>query len=351
MISSFIKKMVRWWQRNDLNRSTWALVFLFPLSLVYALGQKIHFSLQKAKKSSLFIISVGSICSGGSGKTPFCAWLYDKLQESRKSLILMRGYKSKKSGLEWVRTESSGFIADEAWMLSGLHQNLNPTRAVMMAPNRFLGAQKAFEEGFELAILDDGMQHYALIRDLELTILDPDDLLQGLLPLGRRREPWNALKRADWILFRSANPIDLFLRKKLNIESKPYARFSYVISGWRNNHFLYQDCSFLTKSHLGLCSGVARPQKVIDLLKDEGIYPTETLLLADHENLEYEALCSLEIKWKEKGLSYAICTEKDYARWSQKSPLSDFWIYPELSLNWHEGEKELLDGIKQRLSL
>jgi tetraacyldisaccharide-1-P 4'-kinase len=194
------------------------------------------------------------------------------------------------------------------------------------------------------------MQHYALIRDLELTILDPDDLLQGLLPLGRRREPWSSLKRADWIVFRSADPIDPLLRKKLHIEFKPHARFSYVVSGWRNNHLLYPDCRFLKERSLGLCTGVARPQKVIDLLKDEGIYPEESFLLADHENLDYESLLSLEIKWKERGLSYAICTEKDYARWSQKSPLSDFWIYPELSLNWHEGEKELLDAIKQRLN-
>lgn len=352
------KKGLRWWQLTDLRRPLWAQAFLKALRLFYGLGQKVHQKIcfLKQKKASLPVISIGSVCAGGSGKTPLCAWLYDHLKEKLKPLIVMRGYGFSNQG-SWpyfIEEDCHSFVGDEAWMLSGLHQQKRIARAVALSPNRWMGCQKGKEKGFEAVVLDDGMQHYALYRDIELTLLDPEDIAQDLLPAGRRREPWSALQRSDWILFRSKEPIEKSLRLRLQVEHKPYARFSYSIGQWKTatDTKAVSTADFfhwLSQKKLGVCTGIARPQNFLKLLLAEGLELLEQQLLADHEDVSAQWLLECEQNWRSKGIEIGICTEKDYARWSQKAPLSDFWVYPELKLVWHESEEALLDWIWSRL--
>lgn len=348
------KDWVRWWQSSDLKRPFYIQGPLKLLSVLYRIGQYLHrhCSLCLLKRASIPVISIGSVCAGGSGKTPLCAWLYDNLQPHLRCAIVMRGYNL---GLAvekpyWVEATSQK-VADEAWMLSGLHQGKQLHRRVLISKNRWQGCQQAAQEGYQLALLDDGMQHYQLARDFEIVLFDPEDAFQGMLPEGRRREPWSALQRADWIIIRSSDPIAPTLKKNLGINEKKCARFSYGVGGWKGRELAFSSSGALAATRLGVCTGIARPYQFLKLLASHHIVAIKETLLADHEDVDSTFLIDCERQWKSHGIEYGICTEKDYARWSQVMPLSNFWIYPQLILNWHEGEEAFLNDLFSMLSL
>jgi tetraacyldisaccharide 4'-kinase len=277
-------------------------------------------------------------------------WLYDQLSKRYKVAIISRGYGTT-SCLEqpfWI-VKGLSQISDEAYMMSGLHRLSWAQRDVVISRKRIEGCIEASAKGYELALLDDGMQHYQIHRDIEIILLDPEDFTQGLLPEGRRREPWSALERADWICVRSAQPISADFKTFLDRFQKPLARLSYTFEGWRSCERLYENGEFLKLKKVGVCAAIARPKQFLKLLKAHQIDIRDECWLADHEEINPEFLTLCEKKWKQQGLLFGICTEKDYARWSQQQQVSDFWIYPILSIRWHEGEKEFLNAVFERV--
>ncbi|MBI3831095.1 MAG: tetraacyldisaccharide 4'-kinase [Planctomycetes bacterium] len=145
--------------------------------------------LKETRRAPMPVISVGNITAGGTGKTPFAAYLAKGLiarRFAKRPAILMRGYGAAKPG------EPN----DEALELTRALGNSAP---VICNPNRYDGAMKAKELGCDVAILDDGFQHWQLARDLDIVLIDATDPLGGghLLPWGRLREGPGALKRAD----------------------------------------------------------------------------------------------------------------------------------------------------------
>ena len=185
---------------------------LAPLSKGYGAAMRLRAwayakGLKESRKPEAFCISVGNISWGGTGKTPLTGWLLDRAaQEGMKAVVLTRGYggKTDKRPLLVTPETSPAESGDEPLMLCREH----PEAAILADPNR-RRAQSWAEAHLkpDLFILDDGMQHLALRRDLNLVVLSRKDLLldwNRVIPAGTWRESAGALSRSDAFMLRAA---------------------------------------------------------------------------------------------------------------------------------------------------
>ena len=152
------------------------------------------------------VISVGNLSVGGTGKTPLVEWLARTLLErGRRPVILTRGY-GRRSGAGLIalepepgRAPDPHLVGDEpAWLARAL-----PAVPIVVGADRYQAGRLA-EERFnvDVHLLDDGFQHLALERDVDIVTLDATQGLtdQAMLPAGRLREPPSALARADFVV-------------------------------------------------------------------------------------------------------------------------------------------------------
>ena len=164
-----------------------------------------------AERVSVPVVSVGNLSMGGTGKTPMVRWLAEAmLARGKPTAIVSRGYGGSAGAGPVVVSHGDGarcaaaVAGDEPWMLA----NAVPDAIIVVGSKRIAGARKAIELGARLILLDDGFQHRALARDLDIVLVDrtrPFDL-DHLIPAGYLREPPSSLARADWIVItRSAS--------------------------------------------------------------------------------------------------------------------------------------------------
>ncbi len=194
----------------------WSWPLWAPLAVVYRLlvwlRQLLYdMSLLRPFKADCPVISVGNLTVGGSGKTPLVEYLLRETQRAgREAVCLSRGYGGNTgAAISRIRADE-GFppdpmsLGDETAMLAGR----NPGTPFYTARRRSEGARlAALWDSPDLILLDDGFQHLALHRDLNLLLIDAErGLGNGLtLPLGPLREPTRAALRADAILITKAN--------------------------------------------------------------------------------------------------------------------------------------------------
>lgn len=163
-----------------------------------------HWDKRGGWRAPVPVISVGNITVGGNGKTPFVIALvkllekhFPHLQERNRIAVLSRGYGRKSKELTIVEIDSH-------WEESGdeplLIKRSCPKALVISNASRVESAKVAANEfGAMLIILDDGFQHRALARDIDIVLLDSQAPLENgrLLPAGRLRERPSGLARAS----------------------------------------------------------------------------------------------------------------------------------------------------------
>ena len=184
--------------RKDPSQSQFVRVLLHGCSQLYQLGSTTHSYLYKSgilSRHSLEhpTISVGNITVGGTGKTPLVQHLADLvMQEGGVPMVLSRGYGSDEQFQLKARLGSS---------------------AVGVGPNRYKEAQHLLsqeemskrkrEKKTTTIILDDGLQHWRMARDLDVVVINAYDPWGGdeILPAGFLREhPATGLRRADLVV-------------------------------------------------------------------------------------------------------------------------------------------------------
>lgn len=185
-----------WW------RKTWVSTLLIPLSLLYGVLAAARRWLYRrgvlpSVRVAVPVIVVGNITVGGSGKTPFVVWLAHRLaKRGWRPGVVMRGYRG--AAKEWpqvVTAESDPvFVGDEPLLVARRGEV-----PVVADPDRVRGAQKLIELGCDIVISDDGLQHYRLVRDIEIAIIDGERRCGNgrLLPAGPLREPLSRLDDVD----------------------------------------------------------------------------------------------------------------------------------------------------------
>ena len=147
------------------------------------------------------IIVVGNISVGGSGKTPLVIWLAELFKNAGyKPAIISRGYKGKAgSWPQQVRVDSDPVVVgDEAVQLARRCKC-----PIAVGPDRCASIDALLEHtDIDMIISDDGLQHYAMQRDIEIAVVDGVRRHgnQRLLPSGPLREPVSRLKEVDFIV-------------------------------------------------------------------------------------------------------------------------------------------------------
>ena len=173
---------------------------LLPLSWLYGAGVWLHRSTTRPLPLSVPVISIGNITLGGTGKTPVVIGLARALQQRGYAVaVLLRGYGTKRREPMLVTPAASyAEVGDEA--LEYAHQ-LEQVQ-IWVGSNRRLGARRAIDQGATLLLLDDGLQHWPLARDLDVTLLDAQHGLGNgqVFPAGPLREPASQLGRADLLV-------------------------------------------------------------------------------------------------------------------------------------------------------
>lgn len=179
---------------------------LFPLSLLFALGAGFRRFCYRSRlfdryRSPVPVVVVGNITVGGSGKTPLVSWLVEFLRaRGWRPGIVSRGYGGRAS--RWpqqVRGDSDPFVVgDEAVLLA---QRVGCP--VCVSPNRPQAIKAMLEHtDVNIVLSDDGLQHYAMDRDIEIAVIDGERRLGNgfLLPAGPLREPASRLKSVDFVI-------------------------------------------------------------------------------------------------------------------------------------------------------
>lgn len=179
-----------WLRRGPLACALWPLSLLFRLlaglrALLFRLG------LLKAGRLPVPVIVVGNIFIGGTGKTPLTIWLAEALRQAGlRPGVISRGHGSEGGG-ETPRAVTPGSDAREV----GDEPLLIARRArvpVFVGRKRFEAGRALLAAHPEVDVLltDDGLQHYALARDVEIILFDGRGVGNGwLLPAGPLREP------------------------------------------------------------------------------------------------------------------------------------------------------------------
>jgi len=186
-------------------RSPW-LLLLTPLSLVFRIvvwlrRNAYRVGLLRSRRVALPVIIIGNITVGGTGKTPLVIWLAEYLQEKGYHPgIISRGYGGKASSWpQQVRPDSDpAMVGDESVLLAGA------TGCQMaVGPDRVATATALIEHSeCDVILSDDGLQHYALQRDIEIIVIDGTRRFGTgfLIPAGPMREPAKRLKQADLVV-------------------------------------------------------------------------------------------------------------------------------------------------------
>ena len=155
-----------------------------------------------AWKSPVPVIVVGNITIGGTGKTPLVIWLVDWLkQRGLRPGVVSRGYGGK--GNRRPRAVPSqgadaALCGDEPVLIAA-----SANCPVVVCRNRVKAAQALLKSGgVDVIVADDGLQHYALARDVEIAVVDGHRGLGNgrMLPAGPLREPPERLQQVDWVV-------------------------------------------------------------------------------------------------------------------------------------------------------
>ena len=200
------RRLTNWWLTAvyDLNKTSYWLYLFYPIHLIirYIVGHR----LKKQAKYYSPILNytpvwiVGNLTIGGTGKTPSIIAIANLLtQHGIKVAVVSRGYGSatKHNPHLVTATDLAIEVGDEAKLMqqAGL--------TICIGSNRLSTAKLLLQQTkCDLILSDDGLQHYALPRTLEIVLLDRQKLFgnEKILPLGPLREPIKRLAEADSIL-------------------------------------------------------------------------------------------------------------------------------------------------------
>jgi len=152
------------------------------------------------------VVVIGNLTVGGTGKTPLVIWLAQALAgRGLRPGVVLRGYGARArwgAAPQLVRVDSdAAVVGDEALLL-----RQRTGMPVVVARDRVSAARRLLDEGVDVIIADDGLQHLRLARDFEIAVIDATRGFgnRHLLPAGPLREPLQRLKLVDAVVINGA---------------------------------------------------------------------------------------------------------------------------------------------------
>jgi tetraacyldisaccharide 4'-kinase len=183
----------------------WRSLPLWPLAAVFALAVVsrrwlYRTGVLRSVHVHIPVVVVGNITIGGTGKTPVAAWLARQLTaRGHRVGVVLRGYGGTHRG------EPRVVMPDDDPKLTGdeaLVHARRGTHVVVIGADRVAAASKAAQEGAEVVVCDDGLQHARLARDYEIVVIDGSRGLGNgwMLPAGPLRDPASRLEAVNAVV-------------------------------------------------------------------------------------------------------------------------------------------------------
>lgn len=266
-------------------------VLLWPLSLLYRALFVVNRSLyrlgiKRVYRAPVPVIIIGNVTVGGTGKTPLVIFLVEALREHGfKPAVISRGYAGHAPEYPLLVTSQTPveYCGDEPTLI------VRRTKVPMcVGPNRKSAIELLLDtHDVDVIISDDGLQHFALARDLELCLVDDTSPLANshLLPAGPYREPAYRLSTVDFVIRHGGN--DGICMELVATSPKP---------------LVTSDAVFDSSKKIHAVAGIGNPQRFFDTCRRLG------LTIEPHSFPDHHAFSLSDIDF---GDSLVLMTEKD----------------------------------------
>lgn len=322
-----------------------------------------------------FVISVGNITAGGTGKTPIVELLSRTLAErGRRCAILTRGYKSADLDEPQVWINSKGqqldskklpkiasdgttrylsplYAGDEPFMLA---RNLDGV-SVLVDKDRVKSGHFAINElNCNTLILDDGMQYLKLKHEIDIVLVDCGFPFGtgALLPRGTMREPRTSLKRASYIILTKSGgkPQD-----ELIATIRKYNKVADIVvcnhaPAWLENIFTGErkELDFLKDKYVACMSGIARPESFEELVENLGAHVEIRRRYPDHYWFDQEDLENFVERCADRAMDLIVTTEKDAVRFLKPGEMDVPIYFLRIRIDIEQGQEywdRMIDNI------
>lgn len=308
-----------WLKRGPVAWALWPVAAVYGGLLAlrrlgYAAG------LFKTHRVPALVIVVGNVVAGGAGKTPVTIALAKHLlTQGFKVGVISRGHGRKTRDTRAVTSKSQALdVGDEPLLI---HQATGaPVWVGRARANAAMGLLQAHPE-VQILLCDDGLQHLALARDLEICVMDERGIGNGwLLPAGPLRETWP--RPVDAVLH--TGPQACALLAGAFHAPRQLADHALTADGQR---IPLQSLTAVNAPPLLAVAGLARPEAFFEMLRQSGLKLASTTALPDHHHYQ---------DWPAQPEKTWLCTEKDAAKlWAHEpgalavplvvTPESGFW--------------------------
>jgi tetraacyldisaccharide 4'-kinase len=268
--------------RSWYQKSLW-LYLLFPLAIVYWLLSAVRrllysVGILSSYRSPVPVVIVGNITVGGTGKTPLVIALCRTLQNAGMNPgVISRGYGGKAPSYPHIVTVNgnSQYCGDEPLLIAEQSQVPVVVDANRESAIRCLLANNTCD----VIIADDGLQHYALQRDVEVVVVDGSRNFgnRWLLPVGPLREPVSRLNRVDYVVSNGPG-LDISSAKKQHTMSLQPTVLMSLADG---KAVAFDQWSSPKRVHA--VAGIGNPDRFFQTLRSGGFDPIEHCF-ADHHH-------------------------------------------------------------------
>lgn len=307
---------------------------LTPFSWLYSGAMKLRTRLYDAGLLSQYrcevpVISAGNLSVGGTGKTPLVEYIAaNLLQRNLKVGIVSRGYKRTSSGQVIVSKGNGPEVSvaeagDEPYMLAALHPELR----IVVDKSRVNAAKTAKNQlASDVILMDDGFQHLALARDVNIVIVPVDDVVshERVLPAGRLRESWKSLERATHIVLtgegESGNEeaAEQALRSLTNAKIYRGRKDTGSVLGNPVKVEQIPLAEMEKPPAVMALAGIGHPEQFRKSLEKLPVNISEFRAYPDHHNYSADEQKKVLSDFRKSDADYLVMTAKDFVKWDRK---------------------------------
>lgn len=323
----------------------WTL-WLLPLTGLFVLlsaARRFWLLRYAARKLATPVIVVGNISVGGTGKTPLLITLVKWLQQQGFNPgVISRGYGGNAPHYPYLLDASSSAAEAGDEPITIFQQT---GCAVCVGSDRIASARFLEDEGCDILLSDDGLQHYRLARDIEIAVVDGQ---RGLgngwrLPVGPLREAASRLKNVDWVIVNS--PADGFVLPgmedlfyiPMHVEPQDFINLQ---SGEKlhGTHF--------NNAQVNAVAGIGNPQRFQQTLTSLGVQSSLRIFSDHHAYVPDDLVFDNYLP--------VIMTEKDAVKC--KAFAQSNWFYLPISASlpdtfWSAFQQKILRAVEQKKEL
>jgi tetraacyldisaccharide 4'-kinase len=272
------------------------------------------------------VVSIGNLTLGGTGKTPLTMWVARWYQQQGwRVAVLSRGYGARPPTRLRVVSSGHGPLVD--WQAAGDEPYLLacclPGVPILIGQDRYRTGRYAYEQfGVHVLILDDGFQHHALQRDLDIVLIDASNPFGSgaLLPRGILREPLQALRRADAIVLTRVEMAGETLPalcqqiRRCSSQQPIYcmATVAEALHRWDTSSAV--ELAALRQRRVVAFVGIGNPPAFVTTLTQLGAHVVALLVFPDHHPYTPEDWQTIGATVERQHAACLVTTEKDAVR-------------------------------------